>query len=105
MDKTHTAVRIAGQEFKLSSSDSEEYVQRLAVYLNRGIDEVQHSYPSLSTANCVILAALNLCDEYLKLKDKYAELAATTASDAGISAPEMTAPVKRPFERNKTVKA
>jgi len=105
MDKTRTAVRIAGQEFKLSSNDSEEYVQKIAIYLNREVDEVQRAYPSLSTANCVILAALNLCDEYHKLKNENDKLkAALMQSQASDPSAQEMAPVKRPFDRSKSGK-
>jgi cell division protein ZapA (FtsZ GTPase activity inhibitor) len=74
MDKTRTVVHIAGQEFKLSGFDSEEYIQKIAVYLNRKIDEVQKTYPTLSTTHAAIMAALDITDELHKLKAEYAAL-------------------------------
>ena len=62
MDKTHTTVHVAGQDFRLSGTDSEAYIRQIADYVNQKIDEVQRAYPTLSTGNCVILAALNLSD-------------------------------------------
>ena len=74
MDKNRTTVRVAGQEFKLAGVDSEEYMQKLAVFVNKRVDEIQKTYPNLSTNNCVILAALNMADEFQKAKADYEAL-------------------------------
>ncbi len=99
MDKTHAKINIAGQEFRISCDDNEIYVSKISAYVNRKVDEVQKLYPTLSTGNCVLLAALNLADELHKLKEDYEAL------DSRISQlremPRQT-PVKRPFE-NKIV--
>ena len=99
MDKTHVKINIAGQEFRISCEDNEVYVSKISAYVNRKVDEVQKLYPTLSTGNCVMLAALNLADELHKLKEDYEAL------DSRISQlremPRQT-PVKRPFE-DKTV--
>ncbi len=101
MDKTHTTVHVAGQDLRLSGTDSEAYIRQIADYVNQKIDEVQRAYPSLSTGNCVILAALNLSDELHKLREDY------NALDSRISElremPRQSAPVKRPFEGSKTL--
>ena len=93
MDKTHVTINVAGQELRLSADDSEGYV-------NDKVDEVQRSYPNLSTANCLIMAALNLSDELHKLREDY------DALDSRISElremPRQQSPVKRPFESKAT---
>lgn len=96
MDKNRITVYIAGQELRLAADDSEEYIRRIAGYVNDKVDEVQGQYPNLSTANCLILAALNLSDELHKLQEDY------DALDFRISElrdmPRQSSPVKRPFE-------
>lgn len=96
MDKNRITVYIAGQELRLAADDSEEYIRRIAGYVNDKVDEVQGQYPNLSTANCLILAALNLSDELHKLQEDY------DALDSRISElrdmPRQSSPVKRPFE-------
>ena len=52
MDKTHVTINVAGQELRLSADDSEAYIRKIAGYVNDKVDEVQRSYPNLSTANC-----------------------------------------------------
>ncbi len=96
MDKNRITVSIAGQELRLACDDSDEYIRRVAGYVNEKVDEVQSQYPNLSTANCLILAALNLSDELHKLREDY------DALDSRISElremPRQSMPVKRPFE-------
>ena len=98
MDKTHVTINVAGQELRLSADDSEAYIRKIAGYK---VDEVQRSYPNLSTANCLIMAALNLSDELHKLREDY------DALDSRISElremPRQQSPVKRPFESKATV--
>lgn len=101
MDKTHVTINVAGQELRLSADDSEAYIRKIAGYVNDKVDEVQRSYPNLSTANCLIMAALNLSDELHKLRKDY------DALDSRISElremPRQQSPVKRPFESKATV--
>jgi len=103
MDKTYVSVRIAGQEFRLSGEESEEYIRMIAGYVNEKIDEIQRAYPNLSTAACVTMAALNLSDELHKLRENY------DALDSRISElrdmPRQPAPVKRPFDSKTAAKA
>jgi len=100
MDKTHVTINIAGQELRLSCDESESYIKGLAKYVNDKMDEVQRAYPTLSTANCMLLASINMADEYHKLREDYEAL------DSRISElrdmPRQSAPVKRPFETRQT---
>ena len=50
MDKNRVTVYIAGQEFRLACDDSDEYIRRVAGYVNEKVEEVQGQYPNLSTA-------------------------------------------------------
>ena len=63
MDKTHVTINVAGQELRLSADDSEAYIRKIAGYVNDKVDEVQRSYPNLSTANCLNMDAVNPSDE------------------------------------------
>lgn len=104
MEKTRTSVVLAGQEFKLTGSESEEYIKQLSDYVNGKINEIQGLYPNLSTANCVLLAALNMADELHKLRADYDALdqRITQLRDMPRTAVP-AAPVKRPFESRQPV--
>ena len=105
-DKTHTTIYLSGIEFRLKASESEEYLQKLAVFVNRRIEETQRQFPSISMSDSALLAMFSLANDYHVLKDSYDKL----ESRIGILRENRTrferereAPVKRPFERE-TVK-
>ena len=61
-----TKVTILGREFSLKSEAGEEYVNQVAEYVKQKIETVQKSYP-MDLIPTVILAALNVADDYLQL--------------------------------------
>ena len=104
MEKTRTSVVLAGQEFKLTGTESEEYLKQLSDYVNGKINEIQRTYPNLSTGNCVLLASLNMADELHKLRADYDALDQRIAQRRDmprVAAP--VSPVKRPFESRQPV--
>lgn len=72
--KTHTTVYLSGIEFRISATESEEYLQKLAVFVNKRIDETQRQFPSISLSDSTLLAMFNLANDYHILKDSYDEL-------------------------------
>ncbi len=67
-------VKILGQRYKVRSDEKEEYVQGLAEYLNEQLAEVQKNTRTVATHNLAILAALNIADEFFKLKQEKSRL-------------------------------
>ena len=74
--KNNTQVIIAGKIYTLSGYESEEYLQRVASYLNRKISEFRNldGYHRLSPEMRSILLNLNTADDYFKVKKKVEEL-------------------------------
>ena len=104
MEKTRTSVVLAGQEFKLTGTESEEYIKQLSDYVNGKINEIQRTSPNLSIGNCVLLASLNMADELHKLRADYDALdqrIAQLRDMPRVAAP--VSPVKRPFESRQPV--
>lgn len=70
--KTDTEVIIAGKVFTLSGYESEEYLQRVASYINNKIAEYNKvdsfKRQSLDTQN--VLLQLNIADDYFKAKEQ-----------------------------------
>jgi len=99
MGKTQVTVHVAGQDFRLNGSESEEYILKVAQYTDDQINAMQEKYPTLSSGACVILAAINMADELLKLREQYAEL--DRRIDALRNIPQPTVP--RPTARSKSV--
>ncbi len=110
MAKTQVTVHVAGQEFRLNGAESEEYILKVAQYTEDQINAIQEKYPSLSNGACVILAAINMADELMKLREQYAELDRRIDALRSIPQPSVpkptvrsgkaavSAPVKHPFE-------
>lgn len=69
--KKDIQVLIGGKVYTLSGEESEEYIQRVALYMNTKMSEVQsmESTKKLNSHMVGILLALNVADDYLKLKD------------------------------------
>lgn len=74
--RNNTQVIIAGKIYTLSGYESEEYLQRVATYLNSRIAEFKNleGYHRLSPDLKGIMLNLNIADDYFKMKKKVDEL-------------------------------
>lgn len=73
MSEKHTVeVIIGGKVYRLGGYESEDYIQKVANFINTKLEEVKniegYSYQSVETRN--LLMYLNLADEYFKAKKK-----------------------------------
>ena len=74
-------IEIFGQIFHIAAGDvSEDYVQRLASYVNERMQSIAEGAPAASFNRMAVLAALNIADDLLKLQDRY-ESASRTLAD------------------------
>lgn len=67
-------VEILGTEYVLRSDAGEGYVHRVAAHLNERLIEVQSSAGTTSKLATTVLAALNITNELLQLKDQQEQL-------------------------------
>ncbi len=74
--ETKTDVKINGMEYTVVSNEPEEYVQRVALLVNKKISEVKNSNGRLSTAMLAVMAGMNLADELLKCEETAGRLRA-----------------------------
>lgn len=78
-EKNKVAVRIAGNEYVITGSESPEYIQRIALFVDRKVLEITRKNHLLSTSMASVLTAINMADELFKtgeeLKETEAELA------------------------------
>ena len=73
MEKQKTVVRVAGKEYALVSSDPPEYMQRVAAYVDRKLNEM--SVATRLPSNMVaVLACLNMADDLMKSLDENTRL-------------------------------
>ena len=68
--KNKAVVRINGSEYTFASTDSEEYIQRVAYYVDKKMTALSMQDTRLSTALAAVLTSVNICDEYFKAKDE-----------------------------------
>ena len=66
MSNRKVDVKINNIEYTLISNEPEEYVQRVALLVNKVMTKVLEGAPQLSTAQAAALSAINLADELLK---------------------------------------
>lgn len=74
--KTETEVMIGGKVFTLSGNESEEYLQRVAIYINNKLAEYNkiESFRKQSVDYKNVLLQLNIADDYFKSKKKISGL-------------------------------
>lgn len=85
--KNNAEVLIGGKVFTLSGFESEEYLQRISTYLNHKIEDCANTegYKKQSAETRSILLALNIADDYFKVK----KIAATSEEDIELKDKEM----------------
>ena len=71
MEKTRTSVNICGKEYVMVGFESEEYIHRVAICVDRKMSELKEQYVNLNPNTLAVLTASNLADDLLKLQDSY----------------------------------
>lgn len=65
--RSHEVV-LLGKKFKLRSTHDDDYLAALAAFVTAQVGEVQRRGGAVSTLDAALLAALNIADEYHRLK-------------------------------------
>ena len=75
MQKIRTTVRIAGREYTITGTDSEEYVSRVAAWVDRRMAELGAA-TRLPQTQLAVLTAVNAADDMMKSRDEIRRLEA-----------------------------
>ena len=75
MEKIRTTVRIAGKEYTIASTDSEQYVNRVATWVDRRMNELAVA-TRLPATQLAVLTAVNAADDMMKSRDEIRRLEA-----------------------------
>lgn len=67
-------VKIGGKDYTLVGLESDEYIQRIALYIDRKMNEIMRSNNSLSTSLVAVLTAVNVADDLFKMQQSEANL-------------------------------
>ena len=70
MEKTRTTVTIAGKDYTIAGTESAEYINRVAFCVNEKMRALRSDNAELSHSMLSVLTAINLADDYLKMKDE-----------------------------------
>ncbi len=73
MEKIKTTVRIGGRDYTMVGVDSEEHIKRVAVYVDRRMEELTLS-TRLPQPMIAVLTAMNIADELIKAQDENTRL-------------------------------
>ena len=71
MNKTRTMVKIGGKEYVMAGFESEEYIHRVAIYVDRKMAELKSQYVNLNPQTLSVLTGINIADDLLKLQDQF----------------------------------
>ena len=73
MGKQKITVNVAGRPYTLVSSDPQEYVRRVADYVDRKLSETAVA-TNLASAQAAVLTCFQLADELMKAQDENTHL-------------------------------
>jgi cell division protein ZapA len=67
-------VIILGQKYTIKGDAPEEYIRKLASYVDTRLKEVNSSVPNVMPVKALILTSLNLADELFRIKNEQEKL-------------------------------
>jgi cell division protein ZapA len=72
-ERNKVTVRIAGNEYVICGTESPEYIQKVALFVDRKLQEIMKRNHTLSTSMASVLTAVNIADESLKTSESLQE--------------------------------
>lgn len=66
-------VSVMGHKFMVKSESDDDYVVRVAEFVDQKINEVIQNTKSVASLNVAILAAMNIADEYFRFRQDRGE--------------------------------
>jgi Uncharacterized protein conserved in bacteria len=72
-EKVKVNVRIGGNDYTIVGVDGEEHIQRVAMYIDKKMNEITRSNNRLSTSMSAVLTAINIGDDYIRIREQTLE--------------------------------
>lgn len=66
--KKQVEIKVMGQKLVIRSDSDEDYISRVADFVDSKIQEVTKTSNTVTSLNIAILAAMNIADEFLRYK-------------------------------------
>ena len=73
-EKTRLTVSIYGKNYTIVGDESSEYIRTLAGYVEEKMHRIAQGNARLDTGRLAILSAINIADDYFRLRQKVEEL-------------------------------
>ena len=70
----NVTITILGKEYSIKSDVEKESLDKIASHLNKKVGEIMKTAKTVTAHNVLILAAMNIADEYFREKDLNQEL-------------------------------
>jgi cell division protein ZapA len=64
--KNKVILHISGKDYTIVGSESEEYIRKVGLYIDRKMNEIIKVNSKLSTSMASVLTAINIADDYFK---------------------------------------
>jgi cell division protein ZapA len=74
MMKNKQSVEIFGQQYQIVGQASPSYMKQVATHVDAKMKEIADNNPRLDTTRLAVLSAVNIADEYLRLKQEFEEI-------------------------------
>lgn len=103
MSTKKSVIRLLGNDYQIESENSEEFIQKIAFYVDKMFNEIAERNSRLSTNMIAVITSLNIAEETLKLQDENKELAAQLSATVDMLS-EKEFDLKKVSEENETLK-
>ncbi len=77
-------VNILGQNYTIKGDAPEEYMKKLAAFVDLKLKEVHNSSPNIAPLKAAILVSLNIADELHRLREEHEKAAMVIEEKANV---------------------
>lgn len=74
LEKNRITVDIFGVKYVIVGTESTSHMTKVAAIVDEKMREINSKNPSLDKSNLAVLTAINIVDDYIKLKDRLEQL-------------------------------
>ena len=67
--KNKVSLKIAGKEYTIIGTESEEYMHKIGNYVDKKLSEIMRTSVKLNSAMASVLTALNVADDFFKARE------------------------------------
>ena len=103
MSTKKSVVRLLGNDYQIESENSDEFIQKIAFYVDKMFTEIAERNSRLSTNMIAVITSLHIAEEALKSQDENKELSAQLSATVDMLS-EKEFDLKKVSEENESLK-